>query len=83
MGGGLLCDAWRLLCPPDATTDVNSAAAPAALTAKASSNDCILSIALPQAKQNVEVLKQAEVIRNVQNILQVGGGRGLGGDLWG
>ena len=26
---------------------------------------------MPQAKQNVEVLKQAEVIRNVQNILQV------------
>lgn len=26
-----------------------------------------------QAKQNVEVLKQTEVIRNVQNILQVGG----------
>lgn len=26
-----------------------------------------------QAKQNVEVLKQAEVIRNVQNILQVSG----------
>ena len=26
---------------------------------------------LVQAKQNVEVLKQAEVIRNVQNILQV------------
>ena len=26
---------------------------------------------IDQAKQNVEVLKQAEVIRNVQNILQV------------
>jgi exportin-1 len=27
---------------------------------------------IEQAKQSVEVLKQAEVIRNVQNILQVG-----------
>lgn len=31
-----------------------------------------------QAKQNVEVLKQTEVIRNVQNILQVG----TGGQCW-
>jgi exportin-1 len=33
---------------------------------------------IEQAKQNVEVLKQAEVIRNVQNILQVRWGRGRG-----
>lgn len=32
---------------------------------------------IEQAKQSVEVLKQAEVIRNVQNILQVGACRGV------
>ena len=34
---------------------------------------------IEQAKQNVEVLRQAEVIRNVQNILQVGAGAGACG----